>query len=67
VRLIDALKNNDCVYKINCLNCNATYVGQTKRQLRTKLEEHKSDMNKKNGLLFVMSNHRLDNDHMELE
>jgi len=60
---IDVLENNDFVYKINCLNCNATYVRQTKKQLGTRLQEHKSDINKKNGLLSVVSDHRLENNH----
>jgi len=38
-------------------------VGQTKRQLRTRLKEHKSDINKNKGLLSVVSNQRLNNDH----
>jgi len=60
---IEKLENNDCVYKINCLNCNATYVGQTKRQLGTRIKEHRSDINKKEGSLSVVSNHRIENDH----
>jgi len=33
---IDPKSQNDCcVYKINCLNCDMSYVGQTKRQLNT--------------------------------
>jgi len=48
---IEKLENNDCVYKINCLNCNATYVGQTKRQLGTRIKEHRSHINKKKGSL----------------
>lgn len=27
----------------------ATYVGQTKRQLKTKVQEHRSDIKKKSG------------------
>ena len=37
------LKN--CVYKIKC-ECEAEYIGQTFRSLATRLEEHKSEMNK---------------------
>jgi len=28
------------VYKINCKNCDASYVGQTKRFLKTRINEH---------------------------
>jgi len=36
--------NNNIVYKILCNNCNASYVGQTKRQLKTRIDnEHSFD------------------------
>jgi len=60
---IDLMSQNEIVYKINCLNCNSSYVGQTKRQFKTRLKEHKSDINKKNGNLSVVSNHRLEHNH----
>jgi len=60
---IDSMSQNDCVYKISCSNCDSSYVGQTKRQLETRLKEHKSDIKKKNGMLSVVSNHRLDCNH----
>ncbi|XP_072762580.1 uncharacterized protein [Anoplolepis gracilipes] len=31
------------VYKINCANCNASYVGQTGRLLNTRIKEHKKN------------------------
>jgi Reverse transcriptase (RNA-dependent DNA polymerase) len=37
------LKN--CVYKIRC-ECEAEYIGQTRRSLATRLGEHKDEMNK---------------------
>jgi len=32
--------NNNIVYIIFCNNCNASYVGLTKKQLRTRINEH---------------------------
>jgi len=29
------------VYKLNCKNCDATYIGQTKKRLNTRVVEHK--------------------------
>jgi len=37
-------QKNNVVYKINCKNCEVTYVGQTKRQLKTKVKEHCSNI-----------------------
>jgi len=31
---------NNVVYKILCNNCDFSYVGQTKRQLKTRINEH---------------------------
>jgi len=53
---IDPRSQNDCVYKIICSNCDMSYVGQTKRQLGTRLKENMSDIKKKNGSLSVVSN-----------
>jgi len=33
-------QRNNVVYKIICKNCDASYVGQTKRQIRTRIKEH---------------------------
>ena len=34
------------VYSITCKNCNATYIGETKRTLGTSIKEHKEDVEK---------------------
>jgi len=34
------LCEKNMVYKLNCNNCETTYVGQTKRQLKTRIAEH---------------------------
>jgi len=60
---IDPKSQNEVVYKIDCMNCNSSYVGQTKRQFKTRIKEHRSDINKKNGALSVISDHKLEYNH----
>jgi len=60
---IEFMSQSECVYKISCANCDASYVGQTKRQLATRIKEHKGDINKKSGSFSVISNHRLESGH----
>jgi len=57
----DELSN--VVYKINCKDCNYSYVGQTKRKLKTRLKEYINDVKKPINSLSVISNHRIDTDH----
>jgi len=61
--VIEPLLQNDVVYKIECLNCDMTYVGQTKRRLCTRVKEHRADIKRKNGLLSVVSCHKLEYNH----
>lgn len=37
------------VYKLNCADCNACYVGQTGRSFKCRIREHIRDWNKQNG------------------
>jgi len=60
---LDPLCNPNVVYKISCDNCDASYVGQTKRQLKTRLQEHASDINRRSKSPSVISNHRIDHNH----
>ncbi|KYN17404.1 hypothetical protein ALC57_10305 [Trachymyrmex cornetzi] len=55
------LKKN-VIYKIKCSDCDASYVGQTKRTLMTRIKEHKNDIRKRNGSLSVVSEHRLNHE-----
>ena len=54
--------NSNVIYKINCDNCNASYVGQTCRRLDVKIKEHhrKYCEEDKNSSLFI---HKIDNNH----
>jgi len=55
--------NKNVVYKLSCKNCNATYVGQTKRKLTTRLTEHMKDINKITSNHSVVTNHRIEMKH----
>lgn len=60
---IKKLSHCDIVYKINCSGCKASYVEQTKRQLRTRVKEHIVDIRKKSRNLSIVFCHRLETDH----
>jgi len=62
----DPVDHSSCynvVYQIKCRDCEASYVGQTKRPLKTRIKEHLEDINKSSGLLSVVSNHRVESNH----
>jgi len=39
------------------------HVGQTKRQIATRVREHRVDINKKSGTPSVITSHRLESNH----
>ena len=45
----DPLHTTDAIYEIPCMNCNMSYVGETGRKFNTRLEEHKSEVEKVSG------------------
>ncbi|EZA55361.1 hypothetical protein X777_04814 [Ooceraea biroi] len=38
-------KQTNLVYQINCRECDALYIGQTKRSLETRVGEHRRNIN----------------------
>jgi len=56
------VSNKNVVYKLSCKDCNASYVGQTKRRLITRVSEHKNDI-KKTSKHSVITDHRLTLNH----
>ncbi|EFN62667.1 hypothetical protein EAG_05277, partial [Camponotus floridanus] len=50
-------------YKIQCKDCNASYVSQTGRQLHTGIEEHKKHITRNTSSRSVITDHRLDSSH----
>jgi len=54
------------VHKINCKDCDASYVGQTGRQLKisdNRISEHKNYINRNTSALSVITEHRLHKNH----
>jgi len=53
--------NNNIVYKISCKNCNASYVGQIRRQLKTRISEHIKNIRLDESKHSVVTKHSLEN------
>jgi len=53
------LCKKNVVYKLNCNNCEATYVGQTKRQLKTRIVEHRNHIKRNTSIHSVITDHRI--------
>lgn len=51
------------VHKIQCKKCDASYVGQTGRQLKSRMSEHKNLINRNIANHSVITEHRLDFEH----
>ncbi|WP_165349280.1 GIY-YIG nuclease family protein, partial [Enterobacter cloacae complex sp. 4DZ1-17B1] len=59
---IDILKKSNIIYKINCSECTATYVGQTKRYLKKRIYEHTNNWKREIGHIALTS-HMLNTGH----
>ncbi|XP_018361292.1 PREDICTED: uncharacterized protein LOC108760021 [Trachymyrmex cornetzi] len=57
------LAKRNVMYKINCNDCDASYVGQTKRTVKTRITEHRNDIRKTNSNHSVITEHRLNFNH----
>jgi len=56
------MKNN-IVYKIFCNNCNASYVSQTKKQLKTGINEHVKNVKFDESKHSVITKHMMEKNH----
>ena len=54
---------NNVVYKISCNNCDASYVGQTSRKLKTRIAEHRNHIRYNTPARSVITEHRRQLDH----
>jgi len=51
------------VYKIQCNECDVSYVGQTKRQIRTRIKEHKNNIKLDETRHSVIIDHIVNHKH----
>ncbi|EFN67960.1 hypothetical protein EAG_10498, partial [Camponotus floridanus] len=51
------------VHKLNYKDCNVSYIGQTKRHLRTRVKEHCNNIKLHNTNHSVVSKHKSDSGH----
>ena len=51
------------IYKINCLDCDSSYLDQTKRKLKTRIKEHKVYIRRSTSEMSVISRHQLNEMH----
>jgi len=50
---------NNIIYKIQCNNCDVSYVGQTKKKLNTKINEHIKNIKLGSSRHSIITEHRL--------
>jgi len=55
--------HTNIVYKINCMSCDASYVEQIGRLLKTRIGEHRNHINRNTAQLSVMTEHRIVSSH----
>ena len=51
------------VYRIDCINCDASYVGQTSRSLKLRVAEHCGHINRNTNQRSVITDDRLEFNH----
>jgi hypothetical protein len=49
----EVLESKEVVYEVNCLECEASYYGETGRQLGKRVDEHQNNVQKKNNTSLI--------------
>lgn len=60
---VPRLQRTNVVYKIDCADCDASYVGQTSRRLSTRISEHRLHIGRNTNTKSVITDHRLHYNH----
>ena len=56
------MEHYNMIYKISCLDCDVSYVGQTKRKVKTRIKVHKANIKKSKSSRTVVR-HQLEYGH----
>ena len=56
-------RHRNVVYNIQCKDCDAEYIGATKQNLCTRVDEHRKNINSLPKYHSVVTVHKLTNDH----
>jgi len=54
---LSPLSHSNVVYKLRCAQCDASYMGQTRRLLKTRIDEHRSHIQKNTNRSSVITKH----------
>jgi len=55
---LSLFSRSNVVYRINCLNCDASYVGQTKRALNMTISQHRNHVRRNSSQPSVITDHK---------
>ena len=58
--MLSQFSQSNLVYKIDCKDCDASYVEQTSRCLKTHISEHRNHINRNTIQHSVITQHRMD-------
>jgi len=58
-------KTKNVIYKISCKDCETSYVGQTGRQLKTRMTEHRNHIKRNTNTPSVITEHKLEYGHFD--
>ncbi|KYN24384.1 hypothetical protein ALC57_04021 [Trachymyrmex cornetzi] len=53
----------DVVYRLDCKDCDASYVGQTSRCVKVQMSEYKNHINRNTSQTSVITEHKLQTSH----
>lgn len=56
-------RNHEVIYKINCNDCDKSYIGQTYRALEIRVKEHQNNIRQSRDKYNVISEHRTNTGH----